>query len=199
AEYELTLEPKILADQLDYRMGRKRPSWTLADFEFSHKKKDPAQQRFSYLLTAFAGEAHAETGIASTKIELAREELGRYLVQRHAGELDDAPTPRRQRRKQKRATAQSAHPLCPDAKTLDFFLARLLGFLSFQHYEAFALFELLPAWLRFLARHGLLDEAARQHTLQEISYIKGELKTFAENQVNDPALAVNLAGWPDER
>ncbi|MCA9973479.1 MAG: SEC-C domain-containing protein, partial [Anaerolineales bacterium] len=46
AKYELTLEPKILANRLDYRMRRKRTSCPLAYLAFSHRKKDPAQHRF---------------------------------------------------------------------------------------------------------------------------------------------------------
>ena len=39
AEYELKIVPEIFSPVLDYRTGRKTPAWTMADFQFSNKKR----------------------------------------------------------------------------------------------------------------------------------------------------------------
>jgi hypothetical protein len=68
--------------------------------------------------------------------------------------------------------------------------------MSFCHYEAFALFELLPAWLRFLTKYALLDEETQWQTIKELSYLKDHLILFATNSMTDLALQYNLADWP---
>ncbi len=201
AEYELTIIPEIFSLVLDYRAGRKTPAWTLADFKFSNgKKNDPAQEHFTFLLAAFTHYAHGEEGIARTKVEMAREELSRYFALRRQGELENTEPEYGRRPKRKTRKHPTSHPFCPDAKTLDYYLAQyLLGFLSFRYYEAVALFELVPVWLRFLTKYDLLDEKTRQHTIQELGYLKGYLIQIAAKAVSNPAIQENLAGWPYKR
>ncbi len=182
SEYEFMVVAEEMSVVLNYRTGRKTPAWTLADFEVTEgETEDLAKENLDYLLAAFTHYAHVEEGISRTKVEMAHDELSRYLAQRREGELDEFQ-----------------HPLCPDAKTLDQFLTQLVGFLSFQYYEAFALFELVPVWLRFLAKYELLDEETRQKTVQELSYIRGHLIQATENNISDPAVLENLTDWPYE-
>ncbi len=63
-------------------------------------------------------------------------------------------------------------------------------------YEAFTLFELLPAWLRFLTKYALLDEGTRLQIIKEVSYLKGHFIQIATNNVTDPALKRNVVDWP---
>ena len=202
AEYELKIIPEIFFPALDYRTGRKTPAWTMADFQFSNKKKeeDPAVNNFTLLLAAFTHYAHAEAGIARTKVEMARDKLSHYFALRRQGELEDEEPGYGRRRKRKTRRQPTTHPLCPGAKSLDHYMAQyLFGFLSFQYYEAAALFELIPVWLRFLTKYDLLDEKTRQKTIQELSYLKGDLVQIATNAISDPAVRENLADWPYER
>ncbi|MBK9051476.1 MAG: hypothetical protein IPL78_11330 [Chloroflexi bacterium] len=203
AEYELTVVPEMFSSRLDYRTGRQTPSWTLADFEIPEwKKEHPAQARYAFLLAAFTHYAHHVEGVALTKAEMAHDELARYLTLRRKGELGE-PRPRhnhRQKhsRKQQIKPGLSSHPLCPDAETLDKYLAQLMGFMSFKYYETFALYELIPVWLRFLTHYNLLDEETGQQAVAELSYIKGHLMQIAEQQLSNPAVKENLLGWPYE-
>jgi hypothetical protein len=71
-----------------------------------------------------------------------------------------------------------------------------MGFMSFQFYEASALFELLPAWLRFLAKYNLLDQKVHEKLLQSLNYLKDPLIQIARQQLTDPLVEKNLAGWP---
>lgn len=199
AEYELTLVGDRFATRLDYRTGRKLPDWTLADFEFAKRRKDdPTKIKFSNLLAAFAYYAHAEGAFPLTKIEMACDQLSEYISLRFQGDLGrpgpgQNPRPKRARRK---SVTPIRYLFYPDASTLDRYLAKLMGFMSFQHYEAFALFELIPAWLRFLVRYDLLEETTRQQIIDELSYLKKAFIQIAANQLTDPALKENMIKWP---
>lgn len=188
-----------MATNLDYHTGRKTPQWSLADFDVATNKGDQAKRNLADLLAAFSYYAHSEEGIARTKIKMACDELAKYLGQRREGELDksEADHGRRSRRKRKQKQQQRP-PLRPDAKTLNVYLDRLLGFMAFRYYEACALFELIPIWLRFLTKYDLLEEETRQETLQKLSGIKGNLNQIVSKQISDPLPQENLADWPYE-
>jgi hypothetical protein len=197
AEYELTIDPELLPLILDYRTGRKKPSWTRDDFKFSGRKKDdPAKEAFALLLAAFAYFAHVEEGIPRTKVEKARDELSSYISHRHAGELDEYDDYDYGRRPRRKKRSKTYYALRPDARTLDRYMAKLMGFMSFRYYEAFALFELLPTWLRFLTQYELLDEKTCLQAIKDMNYLKDPFIQIAANRVSDPALQQNVADWP---
>lgn len=198
AEYEVTPEPGAFATALDYHTGRKLPSWELTDFTF--KKGEPEVYNTALLLTAFTYYAHTESGFPRTKVEIARDILSDYIVQRHEGKLDpsDVAHGRAKRRKKSKGETTPQNPFCPDAKTLDRYMAQLMGFMSFRFYETFALYELIPTWLRFLTQYNLLTEEARQQTLDDLRYLKAHLTSIADKQIDDPAIRENLAAWPYE-
>jgi len=197
-EYELSIDAELLSPILAYRAGRQTPSWVADDFKFpSQKKDDPSGGAFALLLASFTHFAHVEAGIPRAKVEMACDEINNYISQRHAGELDAENSnyefghrPKRKKRK------KPYYALRPDAKTLDRYIAQLMGFMSFRYYETYALFELLPVWLRFLTKYGLLDEETRVQTIKEIAYIKEPLIEIATNKVSDPVLKSNMVEWP---
>ncbi len=197
AEYELATSTEWLSATLDYRTGRKTPAWTLADLEITKgEEKDPARDEFGNLLSAFTHYAHVEAGIARTKVEMAHNELSHYFAMRLEGELNisQESQPRRKKRIQKRKN-KHLHPLCPDAKTLDHYLAKSMGFMSFRYYEASALFELVPLWLHFLIQYELLDEETRQETIQTLGYLKDPLIQYADS-LTSAVMKENLTDWP---
>ncbi|MCP4418401.1 MAG: SEC-C domain-containing protein [Chloroflexi bacterium] len=200
AEYELTLIPEIVSHHLDYRSGRRTVALTLSDFALTKDKKKESQQNHSYLLTAYSHYATHEEGYALTKVWMFDEQLSRYLAQRRDGELGKSGSGhgRRSKKRHRRRKNKNQHPLCPDAQTLDQFMAQLMGFMSFQYYEACALFELTPAWLRFLIKHNLLDEETQQETIISLSYIKKHLIEIVDKQLSDPTMKENLVDWPYE-
>jgi hypothetical protein len=151
-------------------------------------------------MAAFTHYAHHEKGVPLTKSEMVGEQLSRYFTRRHEGELDEIEDDngrrpqRRRKRKPKKDVSQ--HPLCPEARTLDRFMAQLMGIFAFQHYEVLALFELMPTWLSFLRKYDLLDDETQQQTVQALSYLKGDLLQIADKQLSDPAIKENLRDWP---
>src|SRR5207245_9487077 len=123
---------------------------------------------------------HREENVSYTRGELAREQIVRYIQDRFDGELEPRPSmaeallqPKKQKRKA--PTRQPAHLLCPDRTTLHIHLGRVCGIFSSQYHQAAALFELIPAWLRYLERRGLIDASRREVTLSDISGLAPEL------------------------
>jgi hypothetical protein len=198
AEYEMTIVPEKMANLLDYYTGRKTPAWTVADFVMAKgKKQNLTEDNYTHLMAAFTHYAHHEKGVPLTKSEMVSEQLSRYFTRRYEGELDEVEDDYgRRRRKSKKDITQ--HPLCPDAKTLDRFMTELLGIFTFRYYEVSALFELIPTWLSFLYKYGLLENEAQQQTVQAFSYLKGALIQIADKQLSDPAIKENLMDWPYE-
>jgi hypothetical protein len=163
-------------------------------------RDDQAREYLTYLLSAFTRYAHVEEGISPTKTEMARDELYRYFVSRSAGDL--GPYSSRGRRGKRRAKKHrkkpttGQHPLCPDPKTLDRFLGEMFGFMSVRHYQASAMFELIPVWLRFLEKYDLVDEEIQKGTLKELSYLGNHLVQYLEANDFDPLPRQNLEEWP---
>ena len=196
AEYELTLIPEIISHHLDYRSGRRTITLTLSDFALTKDKTKEirSHQSYGYLLAAFSHYATHKEGYALTKVWMFDEQWSQYLAQRRDGELGKSGSGngRRSKKRRRQRKHKQQHPLCPDAQTLDQFIAQLMGFISFQYYEACALFELIPAWLRFLFKYNLLDEETEQETITSLSYIKGHLIEIANKQLSDLAVQKNL-------
>src|SRR5262249_24619837 len=88
------------------------------------------------------------------------------------------------------------HPLCPERVTLDVHLAGLLGFLNGLYHTAAALFELMPAWLRFLESRRLIDAERRMKTVEELLPLHAQLLQVWTNYKDDPALLRAAQAWP---
>ena len=204
AEYEIEIKPESMSLYLDYLSGRKTPDWQVTDF--TESDSDSLETNPTYLLTAFVYYAHHVEGIVVTRAQMAREELNRYFLQQREKELGEAeddynfrPTRRRKRKlKGKPKKPVTQHPLVPDAKMLDEFMGRSMGFLSFNHYEMGALFELMPTWLRFLCHYHLLEDDVRQQTLKALHYLKEPFMKIV-GQLSAPVLPENLLDWPYEK
>lgn len=202
AEYQLTVVPEELDKILAHRSGRGRQEWSPADFVLSppdESDEDPAAENLFYLLLAWTYYSHSQEGVPLTKVELAREPLFRYFVKRSAGELNGGREwgyGRKRRGKRRPTAGPGKKALLPDRRTFDRFLGEMVGFLSFRHYEASALFELIPVWLRFLKRRGLADQTSEKAALQDLEALQKDMVQIAEKTVTDPKVAENLRAWP---
>src|SRR5207302_1750439 len=97
--------------------------------------------------------------------------------------LDQAMNPRKKPPKAPRPI----HPLCPERVTLDACLAGMFGFLSNRSHTALALFEVLPAWLRFLESRRLIDADVRRKVVADLLPLHADLLRLTEKS-DDPAL-----------
>jgi hypothetical protein len=197
---------EYLTRYLDQVTGKTSRAWTLSDFEIRPRRRgareepnegpDLGRQHLADLSNEFLGHVHRKEGVSYTRGELARVSLVEYLVQRQEGELeprgDSFAFPRHQPRK-------PAHVLCPDRGTLDRYLASLVEFLSGRQHQAAALFELVPAWLRFLESRQLLTREQRLHTLQELRPLHGDLRPLYKGyEHTDPTLFRRFEAWDKE-
>jgi SEC-C motif len=193
--------------------GQDKRRWSLDDFAFRRPAKhewydedeeeepgDPAAQRLDDLSLMFLGTVYREQGVSLAKGDLARESIARYILERHAGELQpsDLPFGRRPKGRKTASVVRRApvNQLCPDRATLDHFLAGMLNIISPQYYEAAATLELIPAWLRFLEGCGLLATEQRAAALDDLSKLVSDAAPIWEQSTADPTVGPNIrSAW----
>ena len=206
ADFDITLvRPEGVAQFVAHITGQAERRWTLDDFDLTeHRRRKDAPEppaangrtNLYDLTVEFQGYLRREEGVSYAKGELARDQIQRYILERYAGKLS-GNNDRRETRKTGRKARASApvHLLCPDYDTLDRYLVGLLKFLSSKPYRAAALFEMLPAWLRFLEARELIDAGQRTRTLHELSSLVPDLIKVWDSYRLDPALRLATEGW----
>ncbi len=190
---------KLLTKQEDQK-------WTLADFDLkdSSKKSDieNTKRNLFSLCMKFLHYLHDKEDVSYAKADLARTDLQSYLFLRNTGELKLAEKENKYNlggpKKHKQKSHQPDHNLSPDRETFDRYLARKLKFLNQDVHEAAALFEMMPAWLRFLETHQLIAAAERKKRLQDLSTLIPNLLKIWEAYEEDPKLLANLQNWQQD-
>ena len=191
----------LLDDFVSYLAATQERRWQPDQFMFreaaedeaaAEDEPDPARQQLYFLSLEFLGYLRRREGVAYTKGELGRAHLLAYLLERQDGGLGEAPEEPDWKLNMRVGAAIS---LCPDRRTLDAYLSELLDPQQPLAYQATALFELLPAWLRFLDAQGLITSAQRYGVLEDIAPMQRELLRFMEQQAEDPALSRALKAW----
>ena len=163
--------------------GRDQRSW--ADDDFVPSRDASAQHRHE-LGAVFLGYLQRVERVSLSKGELARTTLLRYLSERYGQHKPSS----------KHRKAKAPLTLCPDRASLDTFLARRLDLLSSEYYRAISLFELIPAWLRFLQTVNLADSALAENTLRQLRSLREPLLAMCPHRFGDPALERALEAWP---
>lgn len=201
------VDPARLARHIALLSGQEERSWSLDDFAFRRHARgdrehdrdeagDPAAVQLNDLSLAFLGELHRQDGVSLAKGDLARRSLIRYILDRHAGELDPNKFERARRPKRQKAprVARQAPPnqLCPDRATLDRFLAQLLNFISPQYYEAAATLELTPAWQRFLEGYNLLTPEQHAAALADLRKLAADAAPIWQQRTADSTVGGNI-------
>src|SRR5581483_2771612 len=160
--------------------------------EDDEEPPDPGARNLGRLIAQFVGYLRRVESVPFPRGELVRGELYRYFLQCHAGELNPRPgmlelamNPR----KKLPPAPPPGHPLCPERVTLEVYLSGLMNPLNGLFHVAAALFELIPAWLRFLESCGLIDAERRVKTLDELRPLQASLLKLYENYRDDPAPA----------
>ena len=177
---------------------RRRDDW---DDDDSPKEQplDPGAINLSRLVAEFVGYLRREEGVPFTRGELVRQELEQYFVRRHEGGLDPEPSFLEQARHPNRRLPKPpppAHPLCPERATLDVYLGGLMGLMNGLDYRAAALFQAMPAWLRFLETRQLIDANTRSKVAHELLPLHADLMGLWEKYTDDPSLGRQQQAWP---
>jgi hypothetical protein len=195
--------------------GKSEREWQAGDFALRPPRKrsredwdteseerhtpDQGANNLSRLISAFVGYLRREDGVPFPRGELVRQELYRYFVRRNAGDLDPRPSmletamhPNRKLPKPPRP----AHPLCPERVTLDVHLGVLMGLMNGLYYPAAALFQAIPAWLRFLESQRLIDAGTSRKVAAELLPLRASLLRIWEKHIEDPHLYRQGQAWP---
>ena len=186
---DIEFDPDVLNQRLEYHSGRRVPEWTPDDFVPSFSAElngDRAVRNLGMLLHAWAYYLHDGEGLTSSKAEMVRTLLFDYLIWRYGDDLEEIKAEYNRRPK------RGEPILYPDHATLDPYLRELVGFMNSGVYEASALMETLPSWLRFLQKHDLIDDEHRAKVEQQLRSLYGNLLKFIEASSYDPALVENL-------
>lgn len=152
--------------------GRAGRQWTMRDFD------PPDMQNLSGLMVEFLGYAYRYEEIPYARGHLMRDQLPRYFLDRQAGNLyprEDVAALLRGGRRPRTTPPEPAHPLCPDAETLENYLRQMVQTVRPQPYAAATLVELAPAWLQFLVVRGLVATEQQQRTLDDLQALQEEL------------------------
>lgn len=170
--------------------GRGGPEWRMEalDPSLEDLDEDDVAWNLFELSLQFLGHLHRVEGIPYTRAELARAPLLRYLLWRVKAVWDAAGEPN---------PAELEQALVPDAKSIDFFLRKLGDIFAPFYYQWAALFQMIPAWLRFLVSRGLATRERSRSTLDELRSIGVEIVKRFEVCDVDPDLADALRPWPD--
>jgi hypothetical protein len=205
------VDPAQLGRHIALLTSHEERRWALDDFAFRRQprrqwdnegedeaQRDPAAQHLDDLTLAFLGEIYRMDESSLSKGDMARKSIARYILERNVGKLapDDSPFERGRSRKGHKTPRMirqlPSNPLCPDRATLDRFLAGMLNFISPQYYEAAAALELVPAWLRFLERRGLLAAEQRAAALDDLRKLVSDAAPIWEQRTADPAVGSNI-------
>jgi len=143
----------------------------------------------------FLGYLVRERGVQPGRADQGNENLSDYLIERLDRRLDHCPPlydpgrrPARRKGKARHTQRRGVHVLCPDARTLDPYLARQLGFLSSRYCTVAATMEIIPAWLRFLDERQLINSQEHEATLQGLAKLHADLLRCWEEHSAEPTL-----------
>ena len=160
---------------------------------------DPAAINLGRLINEFVGYLRREEGVPFPWGELVRHELYNYFLRRNEGKLDPHPSMLEQMQYPNRKLPKPprpAHPLCPERVTLDGHIARMLGMMSGLYHSGAALFQAMPAWLRFLESRRLIDAATSRKVAADLVPLHESLLKIWEQHTEDPSLYRQEQAWP---
>ncbi|MGO8896757.1 MAG: SEC-C metal-binding domain-containing protein [Isosphaeraceae bacterium] len=175
---------------------RSREDWDTEQEE--RQTPDQGAINLSRLISAFVGYLRREEGVPFPRGELVRHELYRYFVRRNEGDLDPRPSMLEQALHPNRKLPKPprpAHPLCPERVTLDVHLGGMMGLMSGLYHSAAALFQAIPAWLRFLESQRLIDAGTSRKVAAELLPLHASLLRIWEQYTDDPLLYRQGQAW----
>jgi hypothetical protein len=168
---------------------RSRDDWD-TEQEDSHTP-DHGAINLSRLISEFVGYVRREEGVPFPRGELVRQELYRYFIRRNEGDLDPRPSmlehalhPQRKMAKPPRP----AHPLCPERVNLEVHLSRMMALSNGRYLPAAALFQAMPAWLRFLESRRLIDAGTSKKVAAELLPLHATLLRIWKQYADDPLM-----------
>ena len=151
------------------------------------------------LIFEFIGCLHREQGVGFARGYLAGQEIFLYLQKRNSRDLDPGPSMLDLIMSPKPKTPKPPRPvhlLCPDEKTLNIYIKSRIKFFSSKHFCAAIVFEMVPAWLRFLESRGLIGAAQRDKVLADLRPLHNTLREIWKS-FDDPLVCQRVQAWPN--
>ncbi len=170
--------------------------WQPADFG---EAVDAEQwgENLSALLFEFMADQRRRAEVPFSKSYLARDQLLELLHQQFTQPWEtssERPSSGKKRVRQQLARRPSS--LVPSYALLERHLGEMFGFLSAQPYKAAALTELLPTYLHFLTRLGLIHPTEMDDALATLRSLAGHMWTVLDNYGADiVAVEAVEAAW----
>jgi hypothetical protein len=227
-EFYSEIDPELISKYLSHLTGQDARTWTMNDFVLSPPRRKRWEEEddneeatgentiqkngevnLHHLTIGFLGYLRRVEGVPYSKGELGRRELHQFILDRHNGKLEYRESmlqstlrdiDRRKGRKLPpiRKYCRYENILLPDPERLDHYLAGLLDMINQLYHRASALFEIIPAWLRFLEMHRLIDAEARTQTLSHLAPLAGSLGRIFNKYIDDPGPCQALNGWREK-
>ena len=177
-------------------------AWTPADFG-QVVDAEQWEANLRGLLFEFMAEAHGQ-GIPFSKSALARDVWYEVLHQQMTTGQPSSPGVGHSRKKKlvKRGPAGSrlASPLVPERARLDRACAGHFHFLAAKPHTVAATLELLPDYLHFIGRRGLLARRDLEAAFAALRPLAQQVETLLDNWGGDPRPAANVAAaWAEAR
>ncbi|MHC4399505.1 MAG: SEC-C metal-binding domain-containing protein [Planctomycetota bacterium] len=204
-----------LGDRLRFYLDSPNDDYVTAYVEsVAGQVRQPAKPRKSRdewcigICREFVGDLVGRQGVSPGRAELGVESLREYLLRRLAGDLKYSPTlyfpgeqpAAKKKRARDRKRRTPVHALCPDAKTLEPYLAGLVQFLSSRYHTVAATFELIPAWLRYLESRELISREERSCTLTNLVGLRRRVLKVWNDYKYDPSLhPAAVKAWEEEQ
>ena len=189
-------------EQFIPRLSAPAPSaWQPADFGEA-VDADQWHDNLHHLLAEFVADRR-RAGVPDSRGYMAWAQLAEVLERQFAA--TSMPRSEREGKRGKGKTrglarsAVSSSPLVPRYQAMDEGLVDLFHFLGAQPYRAAAVVELLPAYLHFLARLGLLHPTEMDAAIQELQPLKKQGAQVIEHYGGDlRAVDTVVAAWSEE-
>ena len=189
------IDPAGLRRYFDHLRGQTSTNWHQDDFEATDQT---TAQNWGTLMVEFLGYLYYEEKIPFSKGDLARHQFPHYFASRRTGQLEprvDVGNLLAQNRPVPTKPFEPRHPVCPDPITLKEYISKLLHYAKPQLVQAAIIFELTPAWLRFLQKQQLITPTQQEEIWQQIRPLAHDLADFATEQGQDPIWQQALQSW----
>jgi hypothetical protein len=179
------IDPAGLGRFFDHLRRRAGQTWQMADLMADDNDSQTLAQNWNTLMVEFLGYLYYEEKVPLSKGDLARHQFPHYFTSRRTGQLEPRvdmgnlmarhkPIPPR--------PDESRHPLCPDPTTLKEYISKLLHYARPQLVQAAVVYEMAPAWLRFLQKQQLIDVHQQSENWQKLQPLAADLADFWQVQ-----------------
>ena len=188
------IDPEGLVEYMANLNNKPLEQLTSADFAFTPAPHGEASRipheiihNISELSAQFLGYLRRVEDIAYTKGHLVNNVLAQYLLEQvtaAVAEWDEVEN----------ADPITA-PLLPDRASVESLLGSYLTVFNANPHKAAAIFELLPAWIRFLAGLGLVTDDEVKTAVSDLRGLDNTMQTLWTSYPSDPAPLHAAKAW----